>query len=60
MSGFSFEILDLVRGRLPRRVPGERLLARLNKLLRPTIIKVLVDPFLAPEFVNAVLAAQAF
>ena len=60
LPGLSLEILDLVRGRLPRRVAGEPLLACLQELLRPTIIKVLVDPLLAAEFGNADLAALTF
>src|SRR5262249_60301822 len=52
--------LALVRGRLPRRVAGEPFLARLQKLLRPTVIQVLIDPFLAAQLSDAVLATQAF
>src|SRR5262249_40503047 len=39
---------------------GEPFLARLQKLLRPTVIQVLIDPFLAAQLSNAVLATQAF
>src|SRR5258705_13424680 len=35
-------------------------LARLQELLRPTVVEVLIDPFLAAQLSNAVLAAQAF
>src|SRR5207244_5465935 len=49
-----------VRGRLTRRVAGEPFLARLQELLRPTVVEVLIDPFLAAQLSNAVLAAQAF
>src|ERR1700758_5489846 len=54
------EPLALGRGRLAPRVPGEPLLARLQKLLRPTVVQVLIDPFLAAQLGDAVLAAQAF
>src|SRR5262244_2048222 len=54
------ELLDLVRGGLTRRVAGEPFLARLQELLRPTVVQVLIDPFLAAQLSNAVLAAQAF
>src|SRR5262249_39309660 len=33
---------------------------RLQELLRPTVVQVLIDPFLAAELSNAVLATQAF
>ena len=36
-------ILDLVRGRLTRRVAGEPFLARLQELLRPTVVQVLIS-----------------
>src|SRR5438132_8770771 len=49
------ELLDLVRGRLTRRVAGEPFLARLQELLRPTVVQVLIDPFLAAQLSNAVL-----
>src|SRR5262249_37106039 len=39
---------------------GEPFLARLQELLRPTVVQVLIDPFLAAQLSNAVLAAQAF
>src|SRR5436309_15824774 len=53
LARLSLELLDLVRGRLTRRVAGEQFLARLQELL-------LIDPFLAAQLSNAVLAAQAF
>src|SRR5262245_65762246 len=56
----SLELVDLVRGRLTRRVAGEPFLARLQELLRPTVLQVLIDPFLAAQLSNAVLATQAF
>jgi hypothetical protein len=52
-------LLDLVRGRLTRRVASQPLLAGLQKLLRPTIIEVLVDTFLAAELGNADFTAKA-
>src|SRR6516225_9851787 len=60
LARLSLELLDLVRGRLTRRVAGEPFLARLQELLRPTVVQVLIDPFLAAQLSNAVLAAQAF
>jgi hypothetical protein len=39
---------------------GEPFLARLQELLRPTVVEVLIDPFLAAQLSNAVLAARAF
>ena len=45
---------------LTRRVAGEPFLARLQELLRPAVVKVLIDPFLAAKFSNAVFAAKAF
>src|SRR5438445_7000242 len=60
LARLSLELLDLVRGRLTRRVAGEPFLARLQELLRPTVVEVLIDPFLAAQLSNAVLAAQAF
>src|SRR6266436_3668169 len=60
LARLSLELLDLVRGRLTRRVAGEPFLARLQELLRPTVVEVLIDPFLAAQLSNAVLAAQTF
>src|SRR5262245_2754470 len=60
LARLSLELLDLVRGRLTRRVAGEPFLARLQELLRPTVVPVLIDPFLAAQLSNAVLATQAF
>src|SRR5262249_2700580 len=59
LARLSLELLDLVRGRLTRRVAGEPFLARLQELLRPTVVQVLIDPFLAAQLSNAVLATQA-
>ena len=52
--------LDLVGCRLARRVASEPLLAGLEELLRPAIVEVLGDAFLAAQLGDAVLAAQAF
>jgi len=60
LARLSLELLDLVRGRLTRRVASEPFLTRLQKLLRPTVIQVLIDPFLAAQLSDAVLATQAF
>src|SRR5215470_10091177 len=60
LARLSLELLDLVRGGLTRRVAGEPFLARLQELLRPTVVQVLIDPFLAAQLSNAVLATQAF
>ena len=35
-------------------------LTRLQELLRPTVVQVLIDPFLVAQLSNAVLATQAF
>src|SRR5262249_23952203 len=60
LAGLSLEFLDLVRGRLSRRVASQPFLAGLQKLFRPPVIEVLVDPFLATKLSNAVFAAKAF
>src|SRR5215475_455956 len=49
LARLSLELLDLVRGRLTRRVAGEPFLARLQELLRPTVVEVLIDPFLPAQ-----------
>src|SRR5437660_9046382 len=59
LARLSPELLDLVRGRLTRRVAGEPFLARLQELLRPTVVPVLIDPFLAAQLSNAVLATMS-
>src|SRR5262245_20816843 len=59
LARLSLELLDLVRGGLTRRVAGEPFLARLQELLRPTVVQVLIDPFLAAQLSDAVLT-QAF
>ena len=50
---------DLVAGRFTRGIAGQPLLARLQEVLGPAIVEVLVDPFLAAQLGHAVLAAQA-
>jgi hypothetical protein len=59
LARLSLELLDLVRGRLTRRVAGEPFLARLQELFRSTVVEVLIDPFLAAQLSNAVLAAHS-
>src|SRR5262249_47774303 len=60
LARLSFELLDLVRGGLTRRVAGEPVLARPQGILRPTGVQVLNDPLLAAHLSTAVLAPQAF
>jgi hypothetical protein len=50
--------LDLVAGRFTGSVACQPLLAGLQEVLRPTIIKILVDPLLAAQLGNTVLTAQ--
>jgi hypothetical protein len=57
-AGLPAQILDLVRGRRPRGVPGQALLAGLQKFLRPAVIQVLDDPLAAAQLGDAVLAAR--
>ena len=57
---FSLEFLYLVRGRLTRRVAGEPFLARPQELLRPTVVQVLIVPFLAAQFSNAASPRRPF
>jgi hypothetical protein len=40
------------------RVPRQALLARIEKLLGPTVIEILIDALATAELCNAVLAAQ--
>jgi hypothetical protein len=58
LPGFSLELFDFVRGCLTRRVASQSLLAGLQKLLRPTVIEVLVDAFLAAKLSYADLSAK--
>src|SRR5262249_59397580 len=60
LARLSLELLDLVRGPLTRRVAGEPFLARLQELLRPTVVQGLIDPFLTAQLSNAVLPTRAF
>ena len=46
-------------GGMSRRDAGKPLLTGLQELFRPTVIEVLIEPFLATEFSDAVLAAKA-
>jgi hypothetical protein len=54
------KVLDLVRGRGPRRVASQPLLACFQELLRPTVIQVPDDSLEAAELSDALLAAQPF
>src|ERR1700737_3942582 len=58
-AGLTAQILHLVRGRGPRRVASQPLLAGFEKVLRPAEIEVLADPPPAAELRDAFLAAQA-
>src|SRR6516164_10870532 len=49
-----FPVPDFTRG-----IAGQPLLARLQEVLRPAVVEVLIDPFLAAQLGHAVLAAQA-
>src|SRR5690606_20436366 len=59
-TGFPAQILDLAGGCGTGGIAGEPALARFHELLRPGVVKALGDPFLAAQFSNAVIAAQAF
>jgi hypothetical protein len=50
---------NFIAFRFTRGVAGQPFLARLQKPLGPTIIDILVDPFLAAQLGDAVHAAQA-
>ena len=50
------QVPDLAGVRLARRVPGQALLACFEKLLRPTVIQALRDPFAPAQRSDAVLA----
>ena len=52
--------MDLVGGRFAGGVAPQALFARLQELLGPAVVEVLVDAFLAAQLSNALLAAQAF
>src|SRR6266436_436607 len=52
------DLLDLIAGRFPRRVARQPLLARLQEVLRPTVVQILVNAFLAAQLGDAVLTAQ--
>ena len=60
LSRLGAQRLDLVGGRLARRVAGEPLLAGFEKLLGPAVIEVLGNTLLAAQLGDAVLATQAF
>ena len=50
--------LDFIRGGLALRITGQSLLAGLQKLLRPTIVQVLVDLLPAAQLRDAFFAAK--
>src|SRR6056300_1981194 len=54
------KLLDLVAVGLTGCIPGQALLASLQKLLRPAVVQILVDAFLAAQLGNAGFASQAF
>src|SRR5210317_1232373 len=56
---FRAQLLDLRRGRLAGRIPGQALLARFKEFLRPRIIQALADALTAAESGNAFFAPQA-
>ena len=57
--GFATQVLDLVRRRNLGRIARQALLARLEEVLGPAVIKVLDDPLAPAQLGDAVLAAQA-
>src|SRR5215813_12816826 len=60
LAGLGPEYLDLIGGGFPGGIAGEPLLTGFEELLRPAIIEVLGDAFLAAKLGDAVLAPQAF
>src|SRR5258705_2129642 len=54
------KLLDLMGGGLAGVVTGEPFLAGLEEVLRPTVVEVLGDAFLAAQLGDTVLAAHAF
>jgi len=53
LGGLAAQFLDLIGGRLTGGIAGQALLASFQKLLRPALIQVLVDAFLAAQFGDA-------
>jgi hypothetical protein len=58
-SGLTPQLFDLPGRCLAGRIAGEALLARLQELLRPTVIEALGDALATSQLGNAVLTAQA-
>src|SRR5258705_2610292 len=54
------KLLDLMGGGLAGVVTGDPFLAGLEEVLRPAVVEVLGDAFLAAQLGDAVLAAHAF
>ena len=53
------QALHLLTARLTGRLTRQTLLSRLQELLRPPVIQVLVNSFPSAQLRNAVLTAQA-
>src|SRR4029450_797247 len=58
-AGLAAQVLHLVRGCCARRIASQPLLAGFEKVLRPTIIKILDNPLTTAELSDALLAPQA-
>ena len=54
------KVLNVLGVRLSCGITGQTLLASLQKLLRPTVVQILVNTFFAAQLRNAVLASQTF
>src|SRR6266545_3245127 len=52
------EILDLIRGGGPCRIPGKPALARFQELLRPTVVQAFGNSLAPAQFGDAVFAAK--
>jgi len=52
------QVVNFVPARFPRGVARQALLTRLEELLGPAIVEVLVDPLLAAQLGHAVFATQ--
>lgn len=57
---FTAQDFHLIGGSCARRIPGQPLLARFQKFLRPTVIKALGNTFTTAKSGNALLATQDF
>jgi len=58
--GLTTQVLDLVRCRSPGRIASQSFLSGLEKVFRPSVIKVLDNPLAAAELGDTVLAAKSF